>query len=179
MNKRDVARIIEQNGSGVYRFCFHLTGSREEADDLYQDTLLKLFEIRRRVLKEGNPESYIKGIAMRLWKNRMRNEANRQRIIPLQEYREELDRRMDEKQRQPEEEILHREMLEEVRASVRCLPEKIREVMYLYYAAEMSVKEIAEFLNIPQGTVKSRLSTGRGLSKRYLEVRNYGKQING
>ena len=57
----------------------------------------------------------------------------------------------------------------DVKIALEELPIKIREVVVLYYIEEFSVKEIKSILNIPEGTVKSRLSKGRELLKLVLE----------
>ena len=41
MTAAEMEHIIMQYGDDIYRFCFHITGCREEADDLYQDTFVK------------------------------------------------------------------------------------------------------------------------------------------
>lgn len=53
----------------------------------------------------------------------------------------------------------------DVKIALEQLPVKIREAVVLYYIEEFSVKEVKSILNIPEGTVKSRLSKGRELLK--------------
>lgn len=89
MTKEELGQLISEHGSSLYSFCCNLTGCRQDADDLYQDTFLKAFELSGRVDVNQNPKSYIMGIALRLWQNERRKRAGRQRILPLQEYREE------------------------------------------------------------------------------------------
>ena len=177
MNSEEISRFIDEHGKSVYSFCHNLTGSRMEADDLYQDTFLKAFEMRRRLDSSDNPKSFIMGIAVNLWKNQCRKNAGRQRIVPLREYQEEKVKEIEAAQNLPEEQIIRKEMLEEVRRIVEGLPEKIRMVMYLFYTAEMSINEIAQILHVPKGTVKSRLHQGRELTKQNLEVNEDGKRI--
>ena len=177
MNSEEISRFIDEHGKSVYSFCCNLTGGRMEADDLYQDTFLKAFEMCRRLDSSDNPKSFVMGIAVNLWKNQCRKKAGRQRIITLQEYREEKVKEIESVQNMPEEQVIRREMQEEVRRIVGGLPEKIRMAMYLFYTAEMSVSEIAQTLHVPKGTVKSRLYKGRELTKQYLEVDADGKRI--
>ncbi len=56
----------------------------------------------------------------------------------------------------------------EIKIALMQLPEKIRAVVVLYYIEEYSVREIKQILNIPEGTVKSRLAKGRKLLKSEL-----------
>ena len=53
------------------------------------------------------------------------------------------------------------------------LKEKYRIPVYMYYSAEMSLEEIADALNIPKGTVKSRLHTARTIIGKKLEEHGY------
>lgn len=53
----------------------------------------------------------------------------------------------------------------EIRIAIEKLPEKIKQVIVLYYVEQFTVKEIKAILKIPEGTVKSRLSKGRALLK--------------
>ena len=54
MSSQEMEQIIQEYGDDIYRFCFHLTGSREEADDLYQDTFVKAIQIGHRLDRGGN-----------------------------------------------------------------------------------------------------------------------------
>lgn len=49
MTKNDLEQLIKMHGNAIYQFCFHLTGCRDDADDLYQETLCKAYEIRKRI----------------------------------------------------------------------------------------------------------------------------------
>ena len=171
MDKGRFCEIISESGKEVYSFCLHLTGSRELADDLYQDTFLKAWELSHKISMDGNPKSYILGIAIKLWQNKKRKQAVRNKIIPMEEYREEKGReKIAVYENLPEQEALRKEQQERVRRVVEELPEKIRMVMYLFYTAELSVQEIAKTLNIPVGTVKSRLNKGRNQVRKRMEV---------
>ena len=70
---------------------------------------------------------------------------------------------------------LQNELNNTVRQLVANLPEKYRMSIYLYYSANMSVREIAEMLHMPEGTVKSRMSKARTLLKNELEVLGYDR----
>ena len=60
MTKSDLEQLIEKHGNDIYRFCFHLTGCRYDADDLYQDTLCKAYEIRKRIEQTDDGPDLIK-----------------------------------------------------------------------------------------------------------------------
>lgn len=75
----------------------------------------------------------------------------------------------------PERCILQEDERTVVQQVVARLPEKYRMPVHLYYSADMSVKEIAQVLQIPEGTVKSRMNKAKRLLKKELEALGYDR----
>jgi RNA polymerase sigma-70 factor (ECF subfamily) len=173
MTTDELKRIITEYGMHLYSFCCNMTGNRMDADDLYQDTILKAVELRHRLDSSGNPKSYLMGISVKLWQNHRKKYAIRQRILPMAEYKETLIQHEIDPGILPEGEVIRKELIQEVRTGIKRLPEKLRIVLYMYYTVEMSLEEISQALHIPRGTVKSRLYTGRNQLREYLEVCGY------
>jgi len=165
--------LITEHGVHLYSFCCNLTGNRMDADDLYQETILKAVQLRHRLDSSGNPKSYLMGISVRIWKNSRRKHANRQRILPMADYDENQIQEVIDDNLQPESEAIRKEMILQVRAGINKLPVKLQIVIYMHYTAEMTLEEISQALHIPMGTVKSRLYKGRKQLKKYLEVCGY------
>ena len=71
----ELEQCIETYGKEVYSFCLHLTGAREWADELYQDTFLTAMEHITKLHNDAgaNPKSYLLSVAIRLWKNKRRS----------------------------------------------------------------------------------------------------------
>ena len=86
MSSQEMEQIIQEYGDDVYRFCFHLTGSREEADDLYQDTFVKAIQVGHRLDRGGNIRSFLMGISVNLWKNRRKKDKRRRELVPEVSY---------------------------------------------------------------------------------------------
>lgn len=168
MNRAQLEQCIEEYGKDVYTFCIQITPNREEAEDLYQDTFLKAVELKGNIDYGNNPRSYLVSIALRIWKNRRRKFAWRRRIAEICEFTGQ-DKALGEEE-SVERTVLKKEKEEQVRKAVGNLPEKYRIPVYLYYTLQLSVEEIANVLEIPQGTVKSRLHKARTLLRRELEV---------
>ena len=80
MTKQELTECIDRYGRDLYAFCRHLTGSIQEADELYQDTWLKTVELSERIDAGGNVKSYCLSVALKLWNNRRRKYAWRRRI---------------------------------------------------------------------------------------------------
>lgn len=174
----ELEQCIAAYGTEIYSFCLHLTGVRERADELYQDTFLVAMEHIGQLHNDAgaNPKSYLLSVAIRLWKNKRRKAAWRSRIAPEQSMDAPggdvlgTDAELTES---IETEVLQAEERRCVRRAVLSLPEKYRIVILLFYMEELSIEEISAVQNIPKGTVKSRLHQARKLLKQQLEVLLY------
>lgn len=175
MTMLDIATLAQEEGKAIYSFCYRLTGNREEADDLYQETFLQAVEMIDRLKKENNPKCFLIGIAIRLQKNQKQKTARRIRIAPMVEFSEETTQYLNASEGIPEEAFVRQEYLYAVRDIIQNLPEKARVVIYMYYTAELSINEIASTMRIPVGTVKSRLHKARQAVRTYWEESGYEK----
>lgn len=176
MTIAELEQMIDSHGKEVYSFCLHITGNRQEAEELYQDTFLKATELIHKIERDGNPKSYFCSIAIFLWRNRKRKYIWRQRIVPV-ENAEVMDREEGyealQEQNTPEQQLIKKEQIKYVQKCIGELDEKYKIPLCLYYSAGFSVKEIAECLKLPQGTIKSRLHKARILIKERMEVAGY------
>jgi len=170
MELAELEQLAERYGDVLYGFCCQLTGSRQEGEELYQETFLKAVELHRQIDGAQNPKGFLVAVAARLWRNRRRKYAWRQRIAPV----EQLDGQEEALPAQPYEDpealALQREQAQLVRQAVSALPDKLKLPVYMYYTAGLSTEEIAKSLRIPAGTVKSRLHKARAVLKETLEV---------
>lgn len=174
MDTKDLIGIIESHGRCIYSFCLTLTKNEHDADDLYQETFLRAMEMRHKIDKGNNPKGFLISIAIGIWKNNRRKIAWRQRIAPTRELDESLtDDYMFVNESSPEDIAISNELKHKIREAADSLNNKFKIPLYMYYTAQMSVKEIASALNIPQGTVKSRLYKARKNLEKILEVDEY------
>ena len=72
MTCEEFAELIEKEGREIYTFCCYLTRETDEADELYQETMLKAMEHLKRMEVSNNPKNFLIGIAIRNWKNKRR-----------------------------------------------------------------------------------------------------------
>jgi RNA polymerase sigma-70 factor (ECF subfamily) len=161
---------VAEYGDSVYRFCRSLTYTREDADDLFQETYLKALERFQQVNILGNPQSFLFSTALFIWKSWKRKFARRKRLAPIEDVNEFTvnGSGMDDTLSAQEEIAIVHEL-------VGALPEKFKIPVILYYTVEMSVPEIALVLDVPEGTVKSRLFKARKIIEKGLEANHYGK----
>ena len=171
MTKTELENCIWEYGKDIYSFCKSLTLNLQEAEDLYQDTFLKAMELIHDIDCEKNPKSYLLSIALRLWKNKKRKYAWRNRIANVFSMTDELD--LDDTEEpafSPEYELLKKEETDLVRQAVNELPERLKIPILLFYMEDLPIAQIASVLKVPVGTVKSRLYQARKLLEKELEV---------
>lgn len=177
MTKQELEMCISEYGRDIYSFCVYITGSRQLADDLYQDTFLKVTQLSAKISADSNPKSYILSVALRIWKNHKRKYAVRQRIADVQcEWDEQALMNVPDSGAEPDECVIRQEEKLLVRAAVNRLPDKLRVVVLLFYMSELSVEDIARTVGVPQGTVLSRLHRARIRLKDELEGLINGKE---
>lgn len=170
MKSCEIDLLVEQYGDSVYRYCKGITFTPEDAEDLYQQTFLKAFELHKRISLNKNPKAFLMSIASNLWKNHKSKYARRERIAPtISSEQEEV--RIEVASEEPDilEQIVKREQLENLRECVEKLPEKQRQVIQLFFAGGLSIEEIAGILKIPKGTVKSRLHSAKEQLRKEME----------
>lgn len=170
MTKQQLEMCISEYGKDIYSFCRQLTGSRQEADDLYQDTFLKAVELREKMDYGQNPKSYLLSVALRIWKNKKRKSAWRRRIADV---RPAADARETDiaagEEASPEQQAICRERDAAVRLAVNRLPEKLKVTTLLFYMEGLSTAQIAQAMQVPKGTVMSRLYQARKRLQKELE----------
>ena len=174
MTKQEFDRFVSENGKEILRFCRMNAGGCAEGDDLYQDTMLTLWEQVDKLNKRDSLKSYALSVSILIWRNKRRKFAWRHRIAAFESYEKHLEsggfRMTGKKSEEPEQRLLQKEMTEMVQRQVQALPQKYRTVVYLYYSAGLKYKEIAECLHIPESTVKSRMRKAKRILKKKLAV---------
>ena len=174
MRQEVLEQYIREYGKDLYSFCRSMTWNLEEAQDLYQDTFLKLYEIGDRLVTLNNPKSYLMGIAVNLYRNEKRKLSVRRRIVGVWQSVEEMDTDIPEDARLLEEEVIAREECRIVRSAVQSLADKYRLPVLLFYMEELS--EIASVLRLPEGTVKSRLHRAKRILQQMLMEKQEGAE---
>lgn len=170
MKSCDIDQLVEQYSDSVYRYCKSIAYTPEDAEDLYQQTFLKAFELHKRISLEKNPKAYLLSVATNIWKNHKSMYARRERIAPTVSSEMEGIQIEDIRSDQDVlEQVVKEEQLELLRKCVDNLPEKQRQVITLFYAGELSLEEISKVLKIPKGTVKSRLHKAKEELRKEME----------
>ena len=170
MQISDIEKLVDDYGKDVYNFCRKLTYDEFDAEELYQDTFLKVMDVYERIDEENNPKSFLISICISLWNNKKRKYARRNRIAPTEYIDEENKSNMYKNEDTPESEMLKKELCDVINGFINELDDKMRIPFLLFYYQEMSVENISKAIDIPVGTVKSRLYNARVHIKNKLEV---------
>jgi RNA polymerase sigma-70 factor (ECF subfamily) len=153
--------LIEQYQFRLFRYLLHLTGSRERAEDFFQETWVRVLERGSQYDGRWKFEAWLFTISRNLvldWHRRKKPESLESMRGP-EEDAPAFDVQ-DEKSATPLETFLSNEQREGVQASLTKIPVVFREVLVLRFQEEMQLEEIAGVLNTPVSTVKSRLYRG-------------------
>jgi RNA polymerase sigma-70 factor (ECF subfamily) len=157
-NEGAAARVdawVRAHGARLYRSAFYLSGDRHDAEELCQEAFAVALEGDFR--GESAPYTYLYGIL----KNLLRSRRRKRRPTTAAELPEDARPRVPPGEPPPAlAEAAEAAAL--VREEVLALPEEQRDVVLLHYLEGAPVEEIAAALEIPAGTVKSRLFTARG-----------------
>lgn len=171
-----VSQLIDQYGMDVMRFCRSLTRCACDAEDLYQQTFLKLLQLRVKVEREQNPRAFLFSIASGIWKNECRKWGRRTDIAPSSSL-EELREQQPPDEGDLQQQVLDRMCRQELARAVQRLEEKYRSPVILMYRFGMGIDEIARIERVPKGTIKSRLSRARKQLRKEMEERGYAQEF--
>ncbi len=161
----DALNYVDQ----LYATALRLTRSPSDAEDLVQDTYLKAFRAAAQFQPGTNLKAWLFTILQNTFRNRQRDRG-REPVDVDSETVERAPVRADAPD--PEQRLLDAAMDADLREALESLPAAFREAVWLRDVEDFSYAEIAEVLDVPPGTVMSRISRGRRLlQERLLERR--------
>ncbi len=158
-----LGELYDRHGEDVRRFAFRVAGRLDVAEDLTHDAFLTLAQVAHRYDGEHPVRSFAIGIAARLLRRRGRRLA--QRLKHLVRLRDSAPRELA---RTPEDDASSHEDLDRFRAALARLPEAKRLVLLMADVEGLSGKQIAVALDIPIGTVWTRLHYARAELRKVL-----------
>jgi RNA polymerase sigma-70 factor (ECF subfamily) len=144
----------------LYRVALRLTADPAQAEDLVQDTMLKAY----RSWRQYRPGTNAKGWLLTILRNTFINDYRRRKLEPVAmdlEAAEPHSLLREMADSDPEGSFFDRIVDEKVLEAIDALPTEFREVLVLSDMEGLSYAEIAETLQVPIGTVKSRLFRAR------------------
>jgi len=145
------AAVLGDHLDRLYRAAWAMTGAREDAEDLVQETYVRVLRRPRQIAREADALPYLLGVLRNTWVDMVRSRARRP-TVPLDA--ETIDRGQAGS---PLEQVAAREVFEVVAG----LPEEWRDTLAAVDVAGLSYAEAASALGVPVGTIMSRLSRAR------------------
>jgi len=148
----EIDRLIEEHIPRLRRYARALVVDRVRADDLVQDTLERAWGKFHLWRRGSDLRAWLFSIMHNVHANGVRKSAATPALLPLEEDALEIPVRATQ------EDGLQ---VRDVYAALACLPQEQRAVLLLVGLEEMRYEEVAKVLDVPVGTVMSRLSRGR------------------
>lgn len=169
--------IVRRYGDCVLGFLIRMSGSREQAEDLFQETFKRVHE-KAHTFRGGRFKSWLFAIAARLAIDNLRRHS-RLRLVLLNQADDCADGACEqlntisvaESCYGPSEEAAMDEQKEQVRQAIEMLPARQRATLVLAYYQQLNYREVAEALGCSIGTVKTQMSRAlRTLAQRLPDI---------
>ncbi|MBA2671528.1 MAG: sigma-70 family RNA polymerase sigma factor [Gemmatimonadetes bacterium] len=164
-NKRGFNELVERYQSRLLNFVYRTTGDRERAEDLVQETFIRIYRHLHRFDQTKKFSTWAYTIASNLAKNELRNRS-RNPLVLFQALKKSWDAdqrplEWEDNTYRPDDLYRKRHLKQLVESAVGELPEHHRHVFVLREMEGKTYEEIAEITGCNLGTVKSRLNRAR------------------
>src|SRR6266516_1037165 len=164
----------------VYRVARHLVGSREEAEDLMQETYARAFRSWRSFQPGTNLRAWLLRILTTLNIDRGRRQQRSPDMQPLEEGDYYLYNKLEESSREPasdQDAVVERLSQDDVVSALSSVPHDFRDVVVLVDIGDFTYQDAAQILDIPIGTVMTRLHRGRRILKKAMADEAVGGEV--
>ena len=160
--------VFEAQRAQVLALCLHVTGNAADAADALQDTFLAVHRGLPKFRGEAKVSTWVFQIA---W-NYLRGHHRRygRHLTAVADESDEIVARTPDPSPRPEQQAVSADLLDRVTAAMDELPEHYRVVVWLRDGEDLSYAEIAEVLDLPVGTIRSRLARARTALKNAVDL---------
>ncbi len=173
---RAFSMLIENHERFVFNVVYRITGNAEDARDVSQEAFIKAFK---------NFESYDESSAFSTWLYRIAvntaidyiRKRKKENSISFEDYI--VDEKNQKGDSGIEEKVISKEGVKNIISAVNMLDDEFKTVIVLRDMEGMEYKEISDITGLPLGTVKSRLSRGRGKLRQMIEKFNLKQETEG
>jgi len=169
--------LVKTYGKRLFNLSYRYMNSKEEAEDLTQEIMIRIYQNLKSYRPEaGNFQNWILRVARNLIIDRYR-QLRRFSTVGGSEELETMNI-ADERARTPQQAVEHGEASRFLQEGLQSLPPELKEAIILRDLEGMAYQEISGLINVPEGTVKSRINRGRIELARLLMKRRaqYGVQ---
>ncbi|HXK59047.1 MAG TPA: sigma-70 family RNA polymerase sigma factor [Acidobacteriota bacterium] len=157
-------KLVSDYAGPVYGLCYRFAGTPDQAEDLSQEVFMKLFQALNHFDPlQGSFSTWMLSVVRNLLIDQYRKGKAREWVIPIEEASTErgLEERIASSAPGPHRQAEASERIRLLSEALSRLPRELREAVVLRDIQEFSYSEIAGMLNLPEGTVKSRINRGR------------------
>lgn len=166
--------LIRKHEARAYQYAYRLTRNQEEAADIVAEAFVRVYNALHNFKGQSAFSTWLYRILTNCYLDTRKKGKNRTIVsldAVMQTSEGEMERQIEDPSLTPQQEAEREERETRVEDAVGLLPEYQRAMIVMYHAEMMSYEEIAASLDLPLGTVKSRLNRAR-LSLRELLVRD-------
>lgn len=149
--RRGIASLVEQHYESLYRYAYRLSGTATDAEDLTQEAFCKAQAQISQLRDQERARPWLFSILRNAYLHRLRHSKSHPTVS--------LDGMFDIPETAPEE--LPEIGSEQLQQALNEIPEGFRTPLILYYFEEMSYRDIAEQMDLPIGTIMSRLARAK------------------
>lgn len=162
-NQEAFEEIVTYFQHRLYHVCYRMLNNAAEAEDVAQEAFLRAYVNLETYDQKRKFSTWLYRIATNLCIDRIRKKKPDYYLDATVPGTEGLDMysQIAQEQQLPEEEVMKMEMKDRVQYEVNRLPEKYRTIIILRYMEDLQLQEIADILEMPLGTVKTRVHRGR------------------
>jgi len=167
--QQDFEAVLKPALQAIYKAAYGLTRNRDEAEDLVQEAAVQAFRAFYTFQPGTNFKAWFLRILTNIFYARYRKQQREPRLVDAPEaedlylYSQTQQGRPPDRHGDPAALVLSRIDTETILEAMAMLPEEYRVVATMYFVDQFSYQDIADMLNIPVGTVRSRLHRARKL----------------
>ncbi len=166
--------VLESALKSVYKAAYHLTRNQDESEDLVQEAAIQAYRAFHTFEPGTNFKAWFLRILTNLFYSRHRKQKREPQRVDLEEapdlylYTQAQNVHLQSRNSDPATTVLSKLDMETVQTALATLPEEYRVVATMYFVDEFSYQEIADMIDCPIGTVRSRLHRARKLLQKSL-----------
>jgi RNA polymerase sigma-70 factor, ECF subfamily len=162
--------LFERYRGLIHRTAYGLTGDRQAAEEILQDTFMRAYRHRMSLRTDMSPVPWLHRVALNLCYSRLGR--RRLPVEPIDDATHELR----DVALEPADHVEREDLRRRIRQGVAALPPKHQSVVVLYYLHGMSLQETSDALGIALGTVKSRLHYALHALRQHLAAERRGAE---